>query len=284
MQKRRIFFYGLSIMAVVSVILSAACSHGAGAPVDQLDLLSVKNNLVASDSDKYLEFTFDQAVDSAGTSGNGWNVAVSGSKVKASYNQDLTAGEELPLTLTVAPSGKGSVRDFPGTYMAVGQTFSRAALSESLTDDPTPPEYEIKYYDHTSGTVGLVKTSSPGGSPSVLTTKMVLGSESGGEEVIWVALNRENEDDLRTMNIFNAIWTPNNVGSRDTIEAGKSAVTYTEEISAAVHALFNVAISSDGEGDKIEIKGSALPGDNSGAYNANTLIVIDIGLPDADNS
>ena len=285
MKKRKNFFYGLSIMAVVSVILSAACSHGAGVPVDQLDLLSVKNKLVANESDKYLEFTFDQAVASAGTSGNDWNVAVSGSKVKASYKQRLTAGEEVPLTLTVAPSGKGSVRDFSGNYVAVGQTFSRAALSESLTDNPsTPPNYEIKYYDHTSGTVGLVKTSSPGGSPSVLTTKSVLGSEGNAEEVIWVALDRENEEDLHTMNIFNAIWTPNNAGGSATVEAGKSAAKYDQAISDKVHALFNVEISSTGEGDKIYIKGADLPGDNNGTYSDTNLIVIHIGLPDADNS
>jgi hypothetical protein len=82
-------------------------------------------------------------------------------------------------------------------------------------------------------------------------------------------------------NIFKAVYTPNALGTTDSVP-GKSAVTYTEEISRAVRSLFKITIGADQGGDRIEISGAELPATDKSPANAKYYpVVIDIGVPGA---
>jgi hypothetical protein len=154
---------------------------------------------------------------------------------------------------------------------AGGETGRRGfwARAACPTEEPEPEPQTPAFSRPASGTVTYTLKSYDAG------TGVVVLKENGTEKTFTVA-----EAGLKTL--FNAIYSPNAPASTDTVEAGKSAVTYTDGISAAVLDLFKITLGSNST--KVEIKGTALPGDNNGAYTSKNLIVIDVGLPGADNA
>jgi hypothetical protein len=91
-----------------------------------------------------------------------------------------------------------------------------------------------------------------------------------------------------------AIWDPNKPSAvadsmtLDGTESPKTAVAYTEALSAEVLALFTVTVGNPSANPavphKIEITGTALPSAATYSATATNLIVIDVGIPGSDNS
>jgi hypothetical protein len=75
--------------------------------------------------------------------------------------------------------------------------------------------------------------------------------------------------------LFNAVYTPNAPESTDSLDGGKSALPYSEAISAKVLALFHLTIGTDPAGDTVEVRGEDL----SVASSGGRFLVIDLGLP-----
>jgi hypothetical protein len=297
MQKNKHYFkgplwaYGLPAIALAAFILFTACPQEGDdddTPPVAPTLLKVINNLVipetsnAEDPAPYLEFVFDVDVSGPAVSVTindatdpdddaNWTAAlkeegdvVDATTVKVTYTAPtengatpVAAGDELAITLTAS----GKVYDVV-TLRAVGQLFARTTLN--ATDG-----YTISEYDALSATVGLASVA-----------------DGGTETVVWVALDLE--DDADVIKTFEAIIRPNSKSeTAKTVETGKTAITFTEEISEAAIKLFSVKFATGDDGnpaDTVEIKGTTLPS-AAGATPTN-LIVIDIGLPgeDADNS
>jgi hypothetical protein len=82
-------------------------------------------------------------------------------------------------------------------------------------------------------------------------------------------------------NLFKAIYTPNKPGSSDSVETGKTAIAYTDEISTSALGLFKITIGSGGA-EQVDLKGTTLPA--APGASATNLIVIDIGIPGETNS
>jgi hypothetical protein len=80
--------------------------------------------------------------------------------------------------------------------------------------------------------------------------------------------------------LFNAIYTANAPESVDTAALPKAALPYTDEISRTVLDLFQVGGGPDGS-PRVTLSGQVLP--DFAGKGPNHLIVIDIGLPGADN-
>jgi hypothetical protein len=88
------------------------------------------------------------------------------------------------------------------------------------------------------------------------------------------------DSEPKFQNLFRAIYEPNKPDSTDSIESGKSVIPYTEVISRTALALFTIVIEENSV--KVEIKGTTLP--NATGASVFNLIVIDIGIPDENNS
>jgi hypothetical protein len=92
--------------------------------------------------------------------------------------------------------------------------------------------------------------------------------------------------------IFEAIYEPNAQGMTDVFlygaDIGKTAVTFTSDISKKALQLFHVTLASstDGTGDGIKIQGPDLPAETGEGYTASStnLIIIDVGRPNSNNS
>jgi hypothetical protein len=115
-------------------------------------------------------------------------------------------------------------------------------------------EYTIDFYDNDAG---LARLTTAGG-----TTEY---------EVKDAALKK----------LFNAIYSPNAPDTTDAIETGKSAVPYNDTISQAVLSLFTITVGANAADDRVEIRGTSLPG--AAAASVMKPIVIDIGIPGEDN-
>jgi hypothetical protein len=226
-------------------------------PAKKVPVLQADSPQVSYDSttgDVSVEFAFDIKVTAIAEESDSWDIEGDESKtITARPKPGAEAGQALPITLTVANSEDEeavTVLD-PVTVGLVNGVFIRSG--EAAT-------YTVSYYDD-NGVVALEEVS----------------GDSSGSGWYYVA-------DSGLKQIFNAVYTPNKPDSVDSIEGGKTALTYTEDISEAALALFNITIGAEGGEDKIEIKGTSLPAD--AAASSTNLIVVDIGLPggEEDNS
>jgi hypothetical protein len=202
-----------------------------------------------------VQFTFDMVVTAAAQEAESWVIEGSGSSGTITARPAAAeAGREITITLTATnpKDGEAVITVDPVTVIPVSGAFSRGKNAGT---------YRVSYYDDRG--VSALKPF-------------------GGGDSLWYYLG---EAGLRE--IFNAVYTPNKPGSGDRVEGGKTAITYTGDISAAALALFNITIGADKAGDRIEIKGTSLPAQaaySSAAYSSLNLIVVDIGLPgDVDN-
>jgi hypothetical protein len=304
MQKNKHYFNGpswargLPAIALAAFVLFTACSQGDDdddSPSTAPALLHVKNHLViasgdeeATASETYLEFVFDKGVSGPAVSvvigeateadaADRWAASlkegpeegeVIDTIVKVTYTApteagttSVEAGDKLAITL-VASGTSYSV-----TLKAVDQTFDRSTIPESAGG------YTIKEWYPLGATVGLVKA----------TTDVGDDEETADGTVLWVALDSESDDQAALIKTFGAILGPNSSGTEKTVETGKKAITFDDEISAKVIALFKVKFGAESAPvDTVDISGTDLPDVESAS--ATNLIVVDIGLPDADNS
>jgi hypothetical protein len=295
MQKNKHYFkgplwaYGLPAIALAAFILFTACPQEGDdddTPPVAPTLVKVINHLVissdssADDPAPYLEFVFDGDVSgpavSSVTIGEGddatsdavenWaaalkkgeNDVVVATTVTVTYTAPgsgtaVAAGDKLAITLTASGS------PVEVTLRAVGELFDRDSLDAG--DGYRISGHSIDSY---SAAIGLASLDA-----------------NDDETVVWVALDLD--DDAAVIKTFEAILGPNRTETAKTVETGKTAITFTEAISKAAIKLFKVKFATDDDGnpaDTVEIKGTTLP--TAAGADAENLIVIDIGLPDAD--
>jgi hypothetical protein len=200
-----------------------------------------------------VEFTFDKAVTAFAALQESvfWDIEGNESTViTAKLKPGVLAGQPTITLTAVSQEDKNAFTTLdPVSVRPVSGVFSRNSM---------PQTYKVSYYDD-NGVSALTLSS-------------------GGNPVYYYVA------DLGLQKIFNAVYTPNKLGSVDGIEGGKTTITYNETISPAALNLFHITIGADPAQDKIEIKGASLPADI--AASSTNLIVVDIGLPggDADNS
>jgi hypothetical protein len=122
--------------------------------------------------------------------------------------------------------------------------------------------------------VGLVDKSSP-----LPKAARSIGADDGTK---WFYIEEEDED-LRAL--FTALYLPNAPDSEDGISVeGKnlSPLPFNEKRSAAVLGLFTVSFPGNGGLPVVDIAGPSLPPGATSQKEYHPL-VIDLGLPDADN-
>jgi hypothetical protein len=207
------------------------------------------NPVVSYDTDNNcaitVTYTFNMNVTVIAVS-NGWTLNGSGTAVITAAPNSTIPGQASTITLTAGnPKDTGkTVTVNPVTVMPVTAEFSRPTVATA---------YTVGYFDN-NGAAGLIN-----------------GSTS------WYLVT-----DANLKKIFNAIYIPNVPGTTDTVEQGKTAIAYDDAISRAALSLFTVTVGSSSSGDKIEIKGTALPAKGLASPPASdtNIIVIDIGIPD----
>jgi hypothetical protein len=222
---------------------------------------------------------------------------------KVTVGNTVTVGGSTATTL--APILKSTVVSY-GTSNAVSVmfTFDKAVTVTSSTDSSGTLSNESKTVTVTptnspSGTAKKVELTVSADSKTTSVEKTVIPVENGNlptsgtysvvsydADVIGstsVVVLKENNNtkgylvtDTTKKDLFNAIYTPNAPKTTDAIESGKTTVAYTEAISTAALALFQIDLSTL----KVNVKGTALP---TGGSTTNP-IVIDIGLPGTDNA
>jgi hypothetical protein len=178
---------------------------------------------------------------------SGWTIDGNGTRTITATPASPKPGTAAKIELTAANAADASrtTKIAPVTVMPVSKVFARNGGTTG---------YRVEYYD-AYGVTGL----------------------KNGGAAQWYLVT-----DTNLKKIFNAIYTPNAPGTTDTIESGKTTIAYDAGISQAALSLFTVTVGSNANGDKIEIKGTALPA-KTGASNKN-LIVIDIGISGEDNT
>jgi hypothetical protein len=198
-----------------------------------------------ADGKAAVAFTFDKTAAVVTDVTEGWTVTGTGSSViKAVYEGDMYGTKQ---TVSLTASGGGGSAEVSATVLAV-RPFPTGGAAEA---------YTITYYD------------------SELHAAAVQRAADGAVDGFLVPAGWQK--------LFNAVYTPNAPKSTDTVETGKTAVPYNEEISAAALKLFRIRIGGNAAaGDRVEIGGAELPAADPGA---GDVAVIDLGLPGgADNS
>jgi hypothetical protein len=158
---------------------------------------------------------------------------------------------EVGNSVIIAAIGSGALANVGGSVITPSPSNLPVFARPS-----SPAVYTLAYYEGTSGKASLKK---------------------GDSSSAWY---RVTDTNLKAL--FNAIYEPNKPGSADAVESGKSAIPYNASISAAALDLFKITIGASSSADTVELKGTNLP--IAAGASASNLIVIDIGIPNANNS
>jgi hypothetical protein len=256
--KRRSFLWTGVALVLTAILLFSGCSDDSGGdeeeptggvtPQETGAVVSYASNGVPT-----VTYTFDVAVTVDATAYTTYTFSGSGTTSIAATPTG-TAGTEVTVSFIVANSAD------PGKTATVSSQKVRITSGALSRPADSAVQYTIDYADD-NGAYGLKQ-----GSTTVW--KYVASTTDVGK-------------------IFNAIYTPNKPGSTDVIgayEPGKSAIPYTQTISDAVLDLFKVTLGATATDDKIEIAGSDLSAVTTTGANQDNLIVIDVGIPGANNS
>jgi hypothetical protein len=195
-----------------------------------------------------VSYTFNTVVTVSGFDTTRWEGPASGQKqTTITIRYKGSDDEPLSVNLRAAETYNGVTKSTdspPVTVMPVTGPFQR----------PSPAvEYTLLYYD---GLYNVVR----------------LGSSASSSAWYYV---KDADTDLREL--FLAIYSPNAPDSTDAVEAPKRALPYTAEISRTVLNLFKITLGTGTTA--VDIKGGELP-----AGVKDRLVIIDIGIPDTDNS
>jgi hypothetical protein len=181
-----------------------------------------------------------------------------------SLGVDLFEGVKETIALSVPPEVKAAVGEdkviaaagdkaIP-VDTASGTTIAPEAPPDEFTRPGTAAQYILASYEADTGKVNQ--------------------KDSSGS-IKWYTVNDGN---LKAL--FNAIYEPNKTGSTDTAE--KTTITFSTAISVSSLDLFKITVGASAAGDKVELTGTHLPSATN-ASNKN-IIVVDIGIPGADNN
>jgi hypothetical protein len=196
-----------------------------------------------------VSYTFNTAVTVSGFDTLRWDVPASGQN-QTTITLSYKGSDDEPLSVELRAeetyNGVTKTADSPPvTVMPVTGTFLRPSQTV---------EYTLLYYDSLYNVVRLGFSASSN----------------------WYYVN---EADTVLRDLFQAIYSPNAPDSTDTVEVPKQALPYTPEISRTVLNLFKITLGTNTTA--VDIKGGELP---AGSGDKNRLVIIDIGIPDTDNS
>jgi hypothetical protein len=189
----------------------------------------------------------------------------------------------------VLSEGQLSEEEFLVKY-ALGEKVSEQIAKLSVSDDP----YQNRRYLYLHGTdwrrVDVTLLPIAAAKPSNTAVQIVeYKSGTSGDSFARLAFGGVdawyNLTPSTLETVIRAIYEPNKPDTTDTMESGKTAVSYTPALSAEVLKLFWIKIGAAGAVNSIEIRDTALPA--AGVHGASAIkpIVIDVGLPgSADNS
>jgi hypothetical protein len=218
------------------------------------------------------ELKVDGKVDIAGelTTAEGTKVEVTGAVTVETSGSAEVAGE--------LATSEGATIDATGDFAVTGEITGEgdSVISGDGADLSGVSGGESWFTD----TGKVFKLKSVNGSTATLS---VLTDSVWGEDTRYVAQGNN-------LALLKAVYDPNAPATTDDVSldaqavpsSAKSAVAYTEALSAQVLSLFTFTTGASGNIDKIELSGTPPTAATYGA-SATNLIVIDIGKPGVDN-
>jgi hypothetical protein len=259
---------------------NAITASGSGAKVELPENSTV--TVVAKEGATVTKGTETVSLTLAGTAVS-YGVDDNALSVTFTFSKEVTAAasENSSSTWTVSPASDGTAsKTVTATYSGsavpakLGVKVTAADTGTLTVTDANYYPVETAAFTRTAGTYNVVYYGEVAGSGT--TTYAIAGLKKDNTTKYYLVTDTDFKK------LFKAIYTPNAPNTTDSIEAGKSTVAYTDTISTAALALFNVTLDgSDSSQDKVEITGT-LPSDDNA--NVTNLIVIDIGLPGTEDN
>ncbi|MDR0641438.1 MAG: hypothetical protein LBG07_03160, partial [Treponema sp.] len=213
---------------------------------------------------------------------------------------EVKEGGSASLTGEVKVAGKIEVTDGGSAELGDNVTVETgggisASGTGSTVNVPPGSDVQVDTSDGADVIVGEPNTPSTPDTPSTPSTPTYPAFSRPSNSTAYTLTSYNDSSGVAVLNgttysvtdpalqsLFKAIYEPNRNGSTDTVEQGKTAIAYTSAISSSVLSLFKITIGASSAADKVEITGTGLPTESTAT--TTNLIIIDIGIPGANNS